>query len=488
MPSPSRVSSPPQFHCRWPAPPTRPELAVGEAHLWCASLDLPEAMLPRLAALLSPDEREAPTAFARGRCATASSPVGRSCGRSCRLSCRRSGRKKPGPVVRLCRAGQAAAGRALGQRRTPVQPLPLARPGGGRRGRRAGRGRRHRAASPRRTHRRPRRPLLLRRGAAAVGGAAGGGAAAGLLSRLDLQGGVVEGDGGGAFLPLGAGVRLARSATAAAVVVDSRRRGEGRGDGRSRVWSRPPDASPPWPSRRTAKSLSGDGMQKDENAVQSRWPSLFPRARRADLRRQHEQDDPRRRPLHRSGHGAPLLAKGCLRQNQVVAMGGPYRFVRHPFYLANALIDAGVAVMSGWWVIQVVLPFWWLAIYIPVMRKEEDYLTGAFGEAYAEYKKRIPRLIPWRRPLPPGGEGFRWSNPNIASGDEVARCCGCWVILCCFSSSCIFATRAFPGLAQSLGISWRWPCLHCCMDLRGDSIQENQDRRPKHRRSPPPNP
>ena len=34
-------------------------------------------------------------------------------------------------------------------------------------------------------------------------------------------------------------------------------------------------------------------------------------------------------------------AKGCLRQNVVIAMGGPYRFVRHPFYLANGLIDAG---------------------------------------------------------------------------------------------------------------------------------------------------
>ena len=121
------------------------------------------------------------------------------------------------------------------------------------------------------------------------------------------------------------------------------------------------------------------------------------------------------------GTAIHFWAKGCLRQNQVVAMGGPYRFVRHPFYLANALIDAGVAVMSGWWVIQVVLPFWWLAIYLPVMRMEEDYLTAAFGSVYEEYKRRTARLIPWRRPLPPGGEGFRWSNPNIASGDEVGR-------------------------------------------------------------------
>jgi protein-S-isoprenylcysteine O-methyltransferase Ste14 len=121
------------------------------------------------------------------------------------------------------------------------------------------------------------------------------------------------------------------------------------------------------------------------------------------------------------GTALHFWAKGCLRQNRVLALGGPYRFVRHPFYLANALIDAGVAVMSGWWLIQVVLPFWWLAVYLPVMRKEENYLAGVFGAAYEEYKRRTPRLIPWRRPLPRGGEGFHWSNPNIATGDEIGR-------------------------------------------------------------------
>lgn len=116
-----------------------------------------------------------------------------------------------------------------------------------------------------------------------------------------------------------------------------------------------------------------------------------------------------------------VWAKGCLRQNQFVATIGPYRFVRHPFYLANALIDAGIAVMSGWWVLQFGLPFWWFAIYIPVMRREENYLTETFGPIYEEYKRRVPRLIPWRRPLEASEEGFRWSNPNIAGGEEIPR-------------------------------------------------------------------
>ncbi len=30
-------------------------------------------------------------------------------------------------------------------------------------------------------------------------------------------------------------------------------------------------------------------------------------------------------------------------------------------------------------------------------------------------------MIPWRRPLPASGDGFRWSNPNLAGGEEFPR-------------------------------------------------------------------
>jgi hypothetical protein len=128
--------------------------------------------------------------------------------------------------------------------------------------------------------------------------------------------------------------------------------------------------------------------------------------------------------------GLPLLcvgicihiwAKGCLRQNQLVATIGPYRFVRHPFYLANALIDSGLVVMSGWWPLAILFPSWWLAIYIQVIRGEERFLCEKFPQVYPAYQQRVPCLLPWRRPLPYSGEGFRWSNPNIAGGEELPR-------------------------------------------------------------------
>ena len=114
-------------------------------------------------------------------------------------------------------------------------------------------------------------------------------------------------------------------------------------------------------------------------------------------------------------------AKGCLRQNRVVATIGPYRFVRHPFYLANALIDAGVVMMAGWWPLAVALPLWWLAIYIPVIRREERYLTDNFPDEYPDYKRRVPCLIPWAALCLTRARDFRWSNPNIARGEELPR-------------------------------------------------------------------
>ncbi len=116
-----------------------------------------------------------------------------------------------------------------------------------------------------------------------------------------------------------------------------------------------------------------------------------------------------------------LWAKGCLHQNEEVTRTGPYRFVRHPFYLAYLLIDIGVVVMSGSLLLAAVFPFWWLAIYIPTIRKEEAYLGKLYPEELKTFRQTIPALFPIRKPLPKSGKGFSWNNPNIATGNEIPR-------------------------------------------------------------------
>ena len=117
-------------------------------------------------------------------------------------------------------------------------------------------------------------------------------------------------------------------------------------------------------------------------------------------------------PLLLLGIALHLWAKGCLHQNKEVTTSGPYRYVRHPFYLGNLLLDAALVLMSGSIILGCVFPFWWAAVYIPVMRREEATMAGLFGPQYRTYAARVPLLFPIARPIP-AGSGFSWWNPNI---------------------------------------------------------------------------
>jgi len=117
-------------------------------------------------------------------------------------------------------------------------------------------------------------------------------------------------------------------------------------------------------------------------------------------------------PLLLLGIAMHLWAKGCLHQEREVTTSGPYRYVRHPFYLGNLLLDAATGLMSGSALLMGILPFWWAAVYIPVMQREEATMAGLFGDRYQAYARRVPLLFPIARPIP-AGSGFSWRNPNI---------------------------------------------------------------------------
>ncbi len=106
-------------------------------------------------------------------------------------------------------------------------------------------------------------------------------------------------------------------------------------------------------------------------------------------------------------------SKGYLHQDEEVTQSGPYRFVRHPFYLGNILLDSGIVIMSGFWPLMLLAPIWWFAVYIPVMRGEEAHLRSLYGDQYDQYKARVPMLLPLRKPLPHNKGVFEWTGNNI---------------------------------------------------------------------------
>jgi protein-S-isoprenylcysteine O-methyltransferase Ste14 len=91
----------------------------------------------------------------------------------------------------------------------------------------------------------------------------------------------------------------------------------------------------------------------------------------------------------------PILARlrGVEPPRPVFVVRGPYRWVRHPWYLCALLLIWSVAEMTAGRLLFAVL--WSAWIWIGARLEERD-LVREFGEPYAEYRRRVPMLIPWR--------------------------------------------------------------------------------------------
>ena len=74
-----------------------------------------------------------------------------------------------------------------------------------------------------------------------------------------------------------------------------------------------------------------------------------------------------------------------------IVSSGIFSLSRNPIYVGFCLICIGIGlVLNSWWVVFSFLPLPWL-LYVLVIRREEDYLEGKFGEGYLEYQRRVRR-------------------------------------------------------------------------------------------------
>jgi protein-S-isoprenylcysteine O-methyltransferase Ste14 len=87
------------------------------------------------------------------------------------------------------------------------------------------------------------------------------------------------------------------------------------------------------------------------------------------------------------------LASGHVRKNEALATSGPYAYTRNPLYLGSLIIAAGFVVAACSWWITVVAVIFFLAVYLPVIRGEEEYLRSRFP-GFEKYAKEVPRLLP----------------------------------------------------------------------------------------------
>jgi protein-S-isoprenylcysteine O-methyltransferase Ste14 len=73
---------------------------------------------------------------------------------------------------------------------------------------------------------------------------------------------------------------------------------------------------------------------------------------------------------------------------------GFYRYIRNPSYLGALLAGVGWVLVfrSG---IGLILMLLVVGLLIPILRAEEQLLASEFGDAYADYRRRTWRLIPF---------------------------------------------------------------------------------------------
>jgi len=99
----------------------------------------------------------------------------------------------------------------------------------------------------------------------------------------------------------------------------------------------------------------------------------------------------------REGHGTPAP----LAPTDVLVVGGDYRHVRNPMYVAVVACILGQAVVLGSLVLLGYAVVVWLAMAAFVRWYEEPVLHARFGPDYEEYRSSVPAWIPRTSPWHP---------------------------------------------------------------------------------------
>jgi len=118
-----------------------------------------------------------------------------------------------------------------------------------------------------------------------------------------------------------------------------------------------------------------------------------------------------------AGMALRVWAAGVLDKGGELCTDGPYRCVRHPLYVGSFVAAVGFCVMmrAVWASTAVLLLF--AVLYAAQVSMEERLLRAQYGERYAEYAAKVPKVAPrlWRRVV---AGGRRWSLSRVLMNRE----------------------------------------------------------------------
>jgi protein-S-isoprenylcysteine O-methyltransferase Ste14 len=91
--------------------------------------------------------------------------------------------------------------------------------------------------------------------------------------------------------------------------------------------------------------------------------------------------------------------RGTVEPAPAFIVRGPYRWVRHPWYLGAIMLLWSATDISA---DRLLLNVLWTAWICLGAHLEEKDLRYEFGETYDAYRQQVPMLIPWHRPAAAG--------------------------------------------------------------------------------------
>jgi len=81
---------------------------------------------------------------------------------------------------------------------------------------------------------------------------------------------------------------------------------------------------------------------------------------------------------------------------------GIYSIVRNPIYIGNFFIVLGISMLSQSYEVVLISALLFTSFYVPIILAEENFLLAKFKDAFTEYARHTPAMVPnfklWRNP------------------------------------------------------------------------------------------
>lgn len=84
-------------------------------------------------------------------------------------------------------------------------------------------------------------------------------------------------------------------------------------------------------------------------------------------------------------------------QNNILIKDGVYAYVRNPVYSAFLFVFTGILLLRANFLLLIFPIIFYFYMTFLLINTEEKWLYEVFGEEYLEYKKKVNRIIPWKR-------------------------------------------------------------------------------------------